>query len=140
MKTLKNYELQRGDWVKLHGSEWHEYEGLDDFNQHRFITNNYIKSNFVEAVLRPKINLRDTLDDKLRMARQYLAEGLLPTSFIKSYSFELILPKEEKKSLFEKITGFKEPVSTIFIKELRQEDLALICDEIDKLKNKENEG
>jgi hypothetical protein len=137
MKTLKDYELIRGDWVEFHSYGWREFRGKAN-ELHCFYDSEYDAPDgaFVNAVLRPKIILRDILDDKLRMARQYLAEGLLPTSFVKSYSFELILPKEEKKSLFDEI--FKGRYRTDFSEDLKK-FIKPICDEIDKLKNKENE-
>jgi hypothetical protein len=96
---LSDYDLQRGDWVKFVGSEWLEYEGFDDFKQPRLITNNYLKTNMVEAVLRPSVIVRDELDEALKYQLTYNPQKHV--SYQQNLSFKIIHPKQEKTTLFD---------------------------------------
>lgn len=135
MKTLKDYELQRGDWVKLATDNWREFRvwqcGRYEFYDYGLRIDGDLPA---LAVLRPNVIIRDSLENALKDLKQ--------DNHISPYSqpylvYDIIHPKEEKKSLFDEI--FKGRYRTDFSEDLKK-FIKPICDEIDKLKNKENEG
>jgi len=100
MKTLKDYDLQRGDWVRC-GVVWHE---VSDCTEHYVSFYDVIDSvpldkKMMLAVLRPSVIIRDKLDDSL----EHVRSGEPYTSTDQwNVSLKEIHPKERKKSLKEK--------------------------------------
>lgn len=135
MKTLKDFPLERGDWVKFsYDKKWRELAEMDGI-YYLFDHVTYSPSYEVEAVLRPSVIIRDRLEEILQ--RAYSREKGDCVTFPQSFYFKEIHPKEEKKSLFDEI--FQGRYRTDFSEDLKK-FIKPICDEIDKLKNKENEG
>ncbi len=131
MKTLKDYELQRGDWVKFsYDKKWRELAEMDGV-YYLFDNKTYSSIYKVEAVMRPSKILRDEMSEIFdnALVNRCEQEGTI-------IIYKIIHPKEEKKSLFDEI--FKGRYRTDFSEDLKK-FIKPICDEIDKLKNKENE-
>lgn len=131
MKTLRDYELKRGDWVKLPGSEWQEFS-INNNREYFFEGKNrvFAPEKEVEAVLRPSVTIRDILDKVL----ERLSQDVHTCEYTQPYLvFDIIKPKEPENILYEDV-----------INELQKRPgkvniygaLAIICDEIEALKAK----
>lgn len=97
MNKLSDYDLQRGDRVKLNG-EWYEFFKMFD-GAYFFYDKDYeaLSKVEVEAALRPSFILREQLDDILKTQQTFSDR-----QYYRQYpiDWEIIHPrKEEKKSL-----------------------------------------
>lgn len=131
MKTLKSYDLQRGDWVNF-GAKWSEFH---EFSEVKFVAFFYDDvgrdiNTPVQAVLRPSVIIRDELEGALKYLRSpdYNPErGSLPAG--SEIIFTEIHPKERKKSLKEKCS-LNYPMDALDVFNA----FHLLCEEIEALK------
>lgn len=125
MKTLKSYDLQRGDWVKFSSDKtWRELKeiGITDYV---FDSYSYTSRYEVEAVLRPSVIIRDKLDDKLEDVRKQSHYSHMNQFIVKLTE---IHPKEEKSTA--------ELIQTIYDNKGQSswDAVRVLAAEIDKLK------
>lgn len=131
MKTLADYDLQKGDFFKHPDGKWYEFEGMTTTGygdlHYNFYEATFAAKCAVEAVLRPSVIIRDILD------RQLACRNVPILELAQGLRFQQIHPKEEKKSLIKEVFGhcYVSPAGDLIVNERA---IGIICEEIDKLK------
>lgn len=142
---LSDYDLIRGDWVKFADYGWGEFRNYaENDNNPNFHARFYdhgrmAEDDKVEAVIRPPFIFRDLLKKNIDSDTFCNAYSIpivnMRTGLHFDMEFKNIHPKEEKKSLEKKLQeAYSSPCMPI------ADVLFEMAAEIDKLKNKENEG
>lgn len=131
MNKLGDFDLKRGDWVKVKSRSWQEVLVVNESveTDKGLYTPNIINHYYVESVLRPSVVIRDHLDRYLNYARGYL--GNAAHEYI---AFEEVKPKEVKKSLFEKLKEL-DPI----LNDKNGEAVKFLCNEIEALQRQVKE-
>lgn len=132
MKTLKHYDLQKGDWVKLTDFGWGEFRKYNSNNDNQrfhaaFYDHGWMSEDHkVESVLRPSVIIRDILDKTLERLKQDCHTCKYTQPYL---VFDIIHPKERKKSLKEKCS-LNYPMDALDV----FNTFHLLCEEIEELK------
>ncbi len=135
MAQLKDYDLQRGDWVKIkhpfsNSYIWTEFKSFDNRYYFQELDHTLHCTHEVKAVLRPSVVIRDELDSIL---------GHNPEVYInlpKWMHFELIHAKQErvKVDTHDEMIQYLEETSKYGYS--NRDKIHYLCREIDKLKDK----
>ena len=131
MNKLSDFNLERGDWVKI-GGRWHEYT-WDEPARYPIVNDIFVPSQKVEAVLRPSFVVRDQLDTYLAKIQNYVygaeAQPLATSNDGVCLFFKIIHPRKEEA---------KTPLETLSEIESGIIELKRKCDEMLKVLASDN--